>query len=106
MNAISRLCKSLAAAAEAVAKARVQSYLLSMGPEWTERHGYSWDSLRGGIQNWPWRQTSEQPAHEPEIRYTVRELNDIGISRDGIEGAVRFGKPEESTDLHQHDAAA
>ncbi len=114
MNAISRIFKSFTDAAEMVAKARVQSHLLLMGPEWVERHGYSWESLRGGTQNWPWRQTAEQLAREPEIRNAIhelegwseRDLNDIGISRDGIEGAVRFGKPDAAMDLHQQDADA
>lgn len=111
---IGRFSAAAARALEATAKARVQSTLLSMGPEWVEKYGYSYDSLRAGVNEWPWRQTSEKLIEEQQVKRSVKELNsysdlelnELGIARNDIEFAVRHGHPENDYSLErQHEAA-
>lgn len=110
MISLSKTWKSMARAFEAIARARVQSTLLTLGPEWAGKYGYSWTALRGGIDGWPWREPVEEKALEPaeekaeekEIRRAIRELDrlndrelrELGLARSGIEYAVRFGHPD------------
>lgn len=97
-----------------LARARAQSTLLTMGPEWVERYGYSYRALRSGIDAWPWRQTPEKAAEEKEIRRAIRELKDLsdrelralGSARSGIESAVRHGHPDRVFTLPDRDRAA
>jgi uncharacterized protein YjiS (DUF1127 family) len=94
---------------EKVAKARMQSTLLSMGQKWAEDKGYSYEAIVAGESEWPWRKSAEKVVNEKEIRrvirelksYNDRELRDIGIPRTDIENAVRYGRPgyEYDTDL-------
>ena len=99
MNTIAKIINSSGNIFDRIAKARMQSTLLCMGQDWVERQGYSWELLRTGTAQWPWRQTPEAAAEEQEIRRAIqelkqfsdRELHDIGISRGSIEHAVRYG---------------
>ena len=104
---LSKTWQSMERYFETVARARVQSTLLTLGPEWAGKYGYSWTALRGGIEGWPWRQPVEEEAREPveekaeekEIRRAIRELDrlndrELGLARSGIEYAVRFGHPD------------
>lgn len=109
-----KIRESLAGYFDAVSRARVLSTLLTMGPEWAERYGYSYQALRRGIEAWPWRQSAEKTVEEKEIRRAIRELGqlsdrelrDLGIARSGIESAVRLGHPERGFVLSDRDRAA
>ena len=106
MNTIKKTVKSMKIFFENIAKARMQSTLLNMGREWVEDKGFSYDALKLGVSEWPWRQSPEKIAEEKEIRrsirdlksYNDRELRDIGIPRSEIEYAVRYGRREEEFD--------
>jgi hypothetical protein len=109
MNTMSKIKVSMAEFFESIAKARMQSTLLSMGREWVERHGYSYSLLRAGVHKWPWRDVPEVAAQEKEFKqaitelksFTDRELRELGINRNGIENAVRYGHPENDYDFEQ-----
>jgi uncharacterized protein YjiS (DUF1127 family) len=102
MKTMSAIIKSTGRFFEATSRARVQSTLLTMGRDWVEHHGYSWELLRAGVSEWPWRQSPETVVAEQEINraiaelnsYSDRELHDLRISRCGIENAVRYGRCE------------
>jgi uncharacterized protein YjiS (DUF1127 family) len=112
MITISKVTNSVGRFFESMGKARVNSWLLRMGPEWVENNGYSYEALRGGISKWPWRRAPEKVAEEKELKriirelksYNDRELADIGIPRSGIEDAVRHGRPGYECDLEQNAA--
>ena len=99
---------------EATARARVQSTLLIMGREWVERHGYSWELLHAGVNEWPWRQSTTAVQPEKEIRRAItelnsfsdRELHDLRIHRSGIENAVRHGRCENDPQLEPQKSVA
>ena len=94
---------------EKVAKARMQSTLLSMGQKWAEDKGYSYEAIVAGESEWPWRKSAEKAVNEKEFRrvirelksYNDRELRDIGIPRTDIENAVRYGRPGYEYDTDQ-----
>lgn len=102
MSKLNAIRQSLEKYFTAIAKARVQSTLLTMGPEWVEKYGYSYQALRRGVDAWPWRQPTEKIREEKEIRRAIHELNrlsdrelrELGLARSGIESAVRFGHPD------------
>jgi hypothetical protein len=100
MNTMSKTVKSMKHFFEKLAKARMQSTLLSMGQKWAEDKGYSYEAILAGESEWPWRKTAEKAADEKDIRrvirelksYNDRELRDIGIARSEIEYSVRYGR--------------
>ncbi len=100
MNTISKTINSMNRFFDRVAKARMQSTLLTMGRAWVEDKGYSYEALRGGVSAWPWRKPAEVVAKEKHMNrmirelksYNDRELRDIGIARCEIEYAVRHGR--------------
>lgn len=102
MKTMSVMIKSTGRLFDTIAKARVQSTLLVMGRVWVERHGYSWELLRAGVSEWPWRQNTEAVATERGTRRAIaelnrfsdRELHDLRIHRGGIENAVRHGRTD------------
>ena len=49
MITISTIIESTGRFFDTIARARVQSTLLTMGREWVERNGYSWELLRAGV---------------------------------------------------------
>lgn len=78
------------------------------------RHGYSYNFRRAGAAEWSWERTLEKVAEEKEIKHTVshlkgfseRNLNDLGISRSGIEAAVRYGRTENDFEPEQKKSVA
>ena len=100
MKTMFAIIKSRGRLFDTIAWARVQSALLAMGRVWVERHGYSWELLRAGVNEWPWRQSTEAATTERESRRAIaelnrfsdRELHDLRIHRSGIENAVRNGR--------------
>lgn len=92
---------------ELFAKATTQALLLN-------RHGYSYNFRRAGGIEWSWEQTLEKVAEEKEIKHTAshlkgfseRNLNDLGISRSGIEAAVRYGHSENDFEPEQKKSVA
>ena len=100
MKTMFAIIKSTGRLFDTIARARVQSALLAMGRVWVERHGYSWELLRAGVSEWPWRQSTQAVTAERETRraiaelshYSDRELDDLRIHRGGIENAVRYGR--------------
>ncbi len=109
MNTIGKTINSMNRFFERVAKARMQSTLLTMGQKWTEDKGYSYEAIVAGESAWPWRKLPEKRAEEKEIKRAIRELKsfddrqlrDIGIPRGEIEGAVRHGRPGYEYDTDQ-----
>ena len=107
MNTMSKVLKSMEGFFESIARARVQSTLLSMGRDRVEKYGYSYDMLRAGVSEWPWRATPEAVAEAKEVKRAIselnnfsnRELHELGINRNGIENAVRYGRPENDPEL-------
>lgn len=88
MNTLSKFIKSIGVFFDLIAKARVQSTLLGMGREWVERHGYSYDLLRAGTSEWPWRApvaTAEQPL---EHKVSDLELRAADEKHAGIKAAA------------------
>lgn len=114
MSTMSRVLQSLENFFESIALARVQSTLLSMGREWVEAQGYSYEMLRAGVHKWPWRETPEAIAEQKEIKQAItelssfsdRELHELGINRNGIENAVRYGRPENDAKSAQNKFVA
>ena len=106
MITISKTINSVAKFFDKMAKVRVQSWLMRMGPEWVERNGYSYKDIQIGISKWPWRQSPEKIAEEKEISRAIRELKsyndnelrDIGIPRSKIEYMVRYGNSGDEFD--------
>ena len=109
MNTIGKTFKSMERFFERVAKARMQSTLLTMGQKWAEDKGYSYEAIVAGESEWPWRKLPEKAAEEKEIKRVIRELkgfndrqlSDIGIPRGEIERAVRHGRPGYEYDTDQ-----
>ena len=106
MNTINKTVKSMKHFFENLAKARMQSTLLSMGREWVESNGYSYEAVKAGVSKWPWHSSPEKVTREKEISrairelrsYNDRELRDIGMARSEIEYAVRYGRRGEEFD--------
>lgn len=109
MNTITKAVKDFF---ERVAKARMQSTLLSMGQKWAEDKGYSYEAIVAGESEWPWRKSTEKAVNEKEIKrvirelksYNDRELRDIGIARSEIENSVRYGRPGYEIDVDRKAA--
>ncbi|MCG6889305.1 MAG: hypothetical protein LJE92_06920 [Gammaproteobacteria bacterium] len=102
MITISTIIESTGRFFDTIARARVQSTLLTMGREWVERNGYSWELLRGGVSEWPWRQTTQAIATDLDTRRTIAELNhssdrephDLRIPTGGIENVARCDRAD------------
>ena len=100
MITISNTIKSIGNILDRIAKARVQSWLIRMGRDWTENNGYNHDDILVGVSKWPWRRSLETVAVKKEIKRTVselksysdRELTDMDIPRGKIEHMARYGK--------------
>jgi len=94
-----------------VGRARARSVLLMQDERSLQDMGISRHLLLEGVDAWPWRDGEEQPlptqyvdaAKRREEKRAIRELkrmsnaelSDMGISRGGIEAAVRFGRRDE-----------
>jgi uncharacterized protein YjiS (DUF1127 family) len=114
MKTMSAIIKSTGRVFDTIARARVHSTLLTMGREWVERNGYSWELLRAGVSEWPWRQNPETVAAEKEIKRAIaelkdfsdRELHDLRIHRRCIENAVRYGRGDNGFEQDPQKSAA
>ena len=114
MKTMSAIIKATQRFFEATARARVQSTLLSMGREWVERQGYSWELLRSGVSEFPWRQSTATVQSEKAIRRAItelnsfsdRELHDLRIHRSGIENAVGHSHSENNSQLEPQKSVA
>ncbi len=106
MITISKTINSMGKFFDKMAKVRVQSWLMRMGPEWVEKNGYNYEDILSGVSKWPWRQSPEKAAAEKEIKQAIRELKsyndnelrDIGIPRSKIEYMVRYGNSGDEFD--------
>jgi len=108
MKTVSRIIKASNRFFESIARARVQSTLIGMGPEWVERHGYSWVLLRRGVTAWPWRHAS---AGEMKISGSVHELHPFsdggrGASGCTIDAAAAHGRARNDLGLEQEKSVA
>ena len=107
MITITKTIKSIGNFFDRMGKARLQSWLIRMGPEWAEANGYSYHDILLGLSKWPRRRSPEKIAEEKEIKRVIRELNsyndrelrDLNIARGEIETAVRFGRLGYERDL-------
>ncbi|NND90199.1 MAG: hypothetical protein HKN42_04985, partial [Granulosicoccus sp.] len=94
-----------------------------------EDSGFSRELLMNGVNDWPWRLDQalvsdaalpgdvafQTPApRDSEVRHAIaelksysdRELAELGVNRNGIENAVRYGRPsiDDVVDSHKHAA--
>jgi len=114
MITISTIIESTGRFFDTIARARVQSTLLTMGREWVERNGYSWELLRAGVSEWPWRQTTEAVATGLETRRAIaelnhfsdRELHGLRIQRSDIENPLRCDHPDIDSEQDPEKSAA
>ena len=71
---IAKIMHALQRFFEAIAKARVNSVLLGMGPERVEQLGYSWAALQHGPEAWSWRQMPQESAPQRSSAIADRAL--------------------------------
>ena len=108
-----KVVKSLERYFTRLGQERVRQQLLRLDDRLLEDAGFSRELLEGGIKTWPWRAMQEDGAprlpdqlqmiSEAEVQQAVaelralddRELNDLGLGRDDIEYAVRYGRPQD-----------
>ena len=95
-----------------VERSRLRHNLLQMDDHVLADIGYSRELLEAGLRAWPWRAPSDPAAglgrlnlapRQPEIDYAAAvaelksysdtELQDLGLTRGGIEEAVHNGRP-------------
>src|SRR5215813_10223396 len=96
-------------------RSRARHELLQLDDRRLADIGYSRDLLEAGVSAWPWRLPAEaataRPLGEADYAQAVAELKassdadlrDLGISRAGIEDAVRYGRPGYPEDRHADD---
>jgi uncharacterized protein YjiS (DUF1127 family) len=101
-------------------RSRARHELLRLDDRRLADIGYSRALLEAGVSAWPWRLPAEAAtAPLPRARRlgeadyaqaiaelkasTDADLRDLGISRAGIEDAVRFGRPGYPEDRHADD---
>lgn len=107
-------------------KVRARQELLRMSDRQLEDFGFSKVLLLDGVKAWPWRTDADSSdamvatgAGQPEQSrrvvnqaiselnaYSDRELAELGVTRHGIEEAVRYGRPavEGVFETHKHAA--
>lgn len=117
MNVFTALKESFIRASLHYGKLRTRQYLLNMNDSLLQDAGFSRHLLLQGVDAWPWRTETEQ---SPEFKlitsvekvvpvefgkrtvkqairelntYSDRELAELGVTRHGIEEAVRYGRP-------------
>ena len=90
MNTISKIYKSIIKGREVTGRMRAYSVLMAMDVKLVEKYGYSHKLLRGGLKNWPWRQTSEMaPVSQPHS-----QLKDLSVAKTGSEMTSRYGQSQ------------
>ena len=100
-------------------RSRMRKELLALDARRLADIGYSRELLEAGVAAYPWLLPAEDAVHlalpgqrsEADYARAVAELKassdadlrDLGISRAGIEDAVRFGRPGYPEDRHADD---
>ncbi len=110
-------------------KVKARQELLRMSDRQLADFGFSRELLLEGVSAWPWREDSDEmvaaqssvngsavkPSHaRQEIKQAVNELNsysdrelaELGVTRHGIEEAVRYGRPAVEGVFESHKNAA
>lgn len=110
-------------------KARARQELLRMSDRQLEDFGFSKALLLDGVSAWPWRTETDSgnalnavvatAAAKPQqprrvvnqainelSAYSDRELAELGVTRYGIEEAVRYGRPAVEGVFESHKHAA
>ncbi len=110
-------------------KVRTRQQLLRMSDRQLEDFGFSKALLLDGVKAWPWRTETDSgnalqsviatAAAKPEqprrvvnqainelSAYSDRELAELGVTRQGIEEAVRYGRPAVEGVFESHKHAA
>ena len=110
-------------------KVRARQELLRMSNRQLEDFGFSKTLLLDGVKAWPWRTDADYgdemqagfaaAAAKPEQNrrvvnqainelsaYSDRELAELGVTRHGIEEAVRYGRPAVEGVFESHKHAA
>ncbi|ASJ72144.1 hypothetical protein [Granulosicoccus antarcticus] len=110
-------------------KVRARQELINMSDRQLEDFGFSKELLLEGVKAWPWRadtgsettvsavvvNASAKPVQDQRIisqainelsSYTDRELAELGVTRNGIEEAVRYGRPAVEGVFESHKHAA
>ena len=116
MSIFNSIKNALVKASEHNGKVRARQELLRMSDRQLEDFGFSKVLLMDGVKAWPWRTDSDysdemqagfaaaavKPEQDhrvvnqaiSELRaYSDRELAELGVTRHGIEEAVRYGRP-------------
>ena len=116
-------------ASEHNGKVRARQELLRMSDRQLEDFGFSKALLIDGVKAWPWRTDADYSdemqagfaaaAAKPEQNrrvvnqainelsaYSDRELAELGVTRHGIEEAVRYGRPAVEGVFESHKHAA
>ena len=86
MNTISKIYNSIIEGREVTGRMRAYSVLMAMDVKLVEKYGYSHKLLRGGLKNWPWRQTSEIAP--------VSQLKDLSAAKTDSEMTSRYGQSQ------------
>ncbi|HTO81300.1 MAG TPA: DUF1127 domain-containing protein [Methylomirabilota bacterium] len=101
-------------------RSRARHELLQLDDRRLADIGYSRALLEAGVSAWPWRLPAEattapmtraRPLGDADYVQAIAELRassdadlrDLGISRAGIEDAVRYGRPDYPEDRHPDD---
>ena len=116
MSIFTNIKKAFVAASVHNGKVRARQELLRMSDRQLADFGFSRELLLDGVSAWPWRVDADnlvaapmsvdgsavKPSHaRQEIKqainelssYSDRELAELGVTRHGIEEAVRYGRP-------------
>jgi uncharacterized protein YjiS (DUF1127 family) len=116
MNVLSKLKDNFIRASMHNGKLRARQELLRMSDRQLADFGFSKELLEEGVKAWPWRvpvdsdetpqlavvtSTAAPVQDERAIRqaieelsaYSDRELAELGVTRNGIEEVVRYGRP-------------
>ncbi len=110
-------------------KVRARQELLRMSDRQLEDFGFSKALLLDGVKAWPWRTDADysddlqagfaaaaaKPVQNSRVvnqainelsAYSDRELAELGVTRYGIEEAVRYGRPAVEGVFESHKHAA
>lgn len=129
MNVFNKIKNAVVAASVHNGRVRARQELMRMSERQLTDFGFSRELLMEGVSAWPWRVESDEvvavetsvsgsavkPSHaRQEIKqainelssYSDRELAELGVTRNGIEEAVRYGRPTVEGVFASHKHAA